>query len=312
MKHIISFYKKHKFAAFFTFLWFAFMTYITITGLKDGNAQESVEMGAGIFAGIVMFVPGTAVIAIVCAILSRILETFSNVSNKIKAHSEDRKIEDPVIPSGQNPEPSPSTSQVEYTRSLLDRVNKVSDTLRTTTDRAEFYNAFNELTEIFHLLTNIKTSMNVPDELLNSMNDIINNKQVYVNMFENRIYRLTTSYDYMDGHDFEYFCADLLNHNGFHNVEVTKGSGDQGIDIIAEKDGIKYGIQCKCYSGNIGNSAVQQAFSGKTFYGCHVAAVLTNRFFTESAKALAEQSKVLLWDRDYLQSLIDNANNAPA
>ena len=49
----------------------------------------------------------------------------------------------------------------------------------------------------------------------------------------------------MDGHDFEYFCADLLRKNGFDKVEVTKGSGDQGIDIIAFKDGIKYGIQCK-------------------------------------------------------------------
>ena len=37
----------------------------------------------------------------------------------------------------------------------------------------------------------------------------------------------------MDGHEFEYFCGDLLKKNEFSNVEVTRGSGDQGIDIIA-------------------------------------------------------------------------------
>lgn len=112
------------------------------------------------------------------------------------------------------------------------------------------------------------------------------------------------SYDAMEGHEFEYYCADLLKKNNYENVEVTKGSGDQGIDIIAYKDGIKYGIQCKCYSSDIGNKAVQEAYSGKDFYNCHVAAVLTNRFFTTSAKQLASKNNVLLWDRDRLNDFI--------
>lgn len=91
-------------------------------------------------------------------------------------------------------------------------------------------------------------------------------------------------------------------------VEVTKGSGDQGIDILAFKDGIKYGIQCKCYSSNIGNKAVQEAFAGKTFYGCHVAAVLTNQYFTKSAQELAEKNGVLLWDRDRFEKFITYHN----
>lgn len=115
-------------------------------------------------------------------------------------------------------------------------------------------------------------------------------------------------YDTMDGHAFEYYCADLLSKNGYDNVEVTQGSGDQGIDIIAFKEGIKYGIQCKCYSHSIGNKAVQEAFSGKTYYGCHVAAVLTNQYFTKSAKQLAASNKVILWDRDKLQSFIAHAH----
>lgn len=115
---------------------------------------------------------------------------------------------------------------------------------------------------------------------------------------------ISKPYDQMEGHEFEYYCADILGKNGFSNIEVTKGSGDQGIDIIAHKDGIKYGIQCKCYTSDIGNKAVQEAFAGKTYYGCHVAAVLTNRYFTKSAKELAETNGVLLWDREKLNALL--------
>ena len=117
-------------------------------------------------------------------------------------------------------------------------------------------------------------------------------------------YTFLRPYDQMDGHGFEHYCGQLLQRNSFSNVEVTRGSGDQGIDIIAYKDGIKYGIQCKCYSSDIGNKAVQEAFAGKTFYNCHIAAVLTNRHFTKSAKELAAKNGVLLWDREKLEDLI--------
>lgn len=109
----------------------------------------------------------------------------------------------------------------------------------------------------------------------------------------------------MDGHEFENFCATLLKQNGFKNVSVTKGSGDQGIDVLATKDGIKYGIQCKCYSSEVGNKAVQETFSGKTFYNRHIGVVLTNNYFTASAKELAERNGIILWDRKQLLKMIE-------
>ena len=56
--------------------------------------------------------------------------------------------------------------------------------------------------------------------------------------------RFTDAFEDMDGHEFEYFCADLLEQRGFVEVEVTRGSGDYGIDILAEKDGVTYAVQC--------------------------------------------------------------------
>ena len=117
--------------------------------------------------------------------------------------------------------------------------------------------------------------------------------------------RRNLNFDNMDGLEFENFCATLLKQNGFKNVSVTKASGDQGVDILAAKDGIKYGIQCKCYSSEVGNKAVQEAFSGKTFYNRHVGVVLTNNYFTSSAKELAEKSGIILWDRKQLLKMIE-------
>lgn len=121
----------------------------------------------------------------------------------------------------------------------------------------------------------------------------------------------TQSYDNMEGHQFEYFCADILKKNNFVNVEVTQGSGDHGIDILAEKDGITYAIQCKCYSSNIGNAAVQQAYTGKGFYHKDIAVVLTNRHFTPQAIEEASQLGVKLWDRDKLNEMIETKHPAP-
>ncbi len=115
------------------------------------------------------------------------------------------------------------------------------------------------------------------------------------------------NYDTMEGHQFEYFCADVLKKNGFSNVEVTQGSGDHGIDVLAEKDNITYAVQCKCYSSNIGNAAVQQAHTGKSLYHKDIAVVLTNRYFTAQAKDEAAQLGVKLWDRDKLNEMINNA-----
>lgn len=113
---------------------------------------------------------------------------------------------------------------------------------------------------------------------------------------ENELYKV----DHMAGHDFENWCADLLKRNGFEDVKVTPGSNDQGVDVLAEKGGIKYAVQCKCYSTDLGNTPVQEVNTGKMIYHCHVGAVMTNRYFTQGGKDAAAATGVLLWDRDKL------------
>ena len=111
--------------------------------------------------------------------------------------------------------------------------------------------------------------------------------------------------DEMEGHDFEYFCADLLKKKGFIDVEVTKASGDYGIDILAEKDGVTYGIQCKRYQDPVGIKAIQEAYAGKEYYDRMVGAVMTNQYFTTPAVETAKKLKILMWDRGYIDSMME-------
>ena len=117
--------------------------------------------------------------------------------------------------------------------------------------------------------------------------------------------RIPSDIDLMEGHDFERYCAALLRQHGFQEVEVTRGSGDYGIDILAEKDGVTYAIQCKCYASPVGVKAVQEAYAGRDYYDRMVGAVLTNQYFTQPAVEAAKKLKILLWDRGYLESMME-------
>jgi len=105
--------------------------------------------------------------------------------------------------------------------------------------------------------------------------------------------------DIMDGINFENFLGKLFHAMGYQQ-EVTKASGDQGADLILEKFGEKTVVQAKRYSGNVSNKAVQEVLAAKEFYKCHKSIVITNSYFTKSAKELACSSSVELWDRDIL------------
>lgn len=109
--------------------------------------------------------------------------------------------------------------------------------------------------------------------------------------------------DNLEGYEFEEFISNLLINLGY-DTKVTQESGDYGIDVVAVKDNIRYAIQCKNYSQSVGNKAIQEAYSGKNYYDCHVAIVVTNNHFTTNAINQAKMNKVVLWDRNKLQELI--------
>lgn len=131
-------------------------------------------------------------------------------------------------------------------------------------------------------------------------------RQRHLSPLEEELYKI----DHMEGESFEAWCAELLKKSGFEDVQRTGKSGDQGVDILATKDGITYAIQCKCYSRDLGNKPIQEVSTGKQMYHCHIGAVMTNRGFTKGALDAATVTGTLLWGRDKLKEWLENALDA--
>jgi len=108
----------------------------------------------------------------------------------------------------------------------------------------------------------------------------------------------------IDGFEFEKWVADRLNDNGWV-AHATKGSGDQGVDVIATREDMTIGIQCKRYSGSVGNKAVQEVYAGVQHMGLERAVVVSNSKYTKSAIELAKTTGTLLISDDALSDLFD-------
>ncbi|MFA5171216.1 MAG: restriction endonuclease [Sulfuriferula sp.] len=109
-------------------------------------------------------------------------------------------------------------------------------------------------------------------------------------------------HDKMDGVDYERFVAHKLDGLGW-TTRITKGSGDQGIDVIARKQSTTVVIQCKRLSDSVGNGAVQEVIAGKIFERADYAAVVSNARFSNSAKQLASATGTLLLHHNELTRL---------
>ncbi|WMC11572.1 restriction endonuclease [Oceanimonas pelagia] len=125
----------------------------------------------------------------------------------------------------------------------------------------------------------------------------------YCDMIDNYIDAVATSEEAnnevpMSGHDYEFHLSTRVNEETSWTAEVTRGSGDQGADLIITYQDITAIVQAKYYTSKVGNKAVQEALSAQQFYNAGMAFVVTNSFFTDSAIELAEQTGVYLFQED--------------
>lgn len=113
--------------------------------------------------------------------------------------------------------------------------------------------------------------------------------------------------DSLEGIAFEHVVADLLTSRGY-KTEVTQASNDYGIDVIALKDNVRFGVQVKRYTGSVSRSAISDAVAGSRHWQCHASMVVTNSYFTNGAKQLAESTGCVLIDRAVLAQWLAEKN----
>lgn len=109
--------------------------------------------------------------------------------------------------------------------------------------------------------------------------------------------------DRLSGERFEAYLAGLFGQQGYA-VELTAVTGDYGADLILIKHGRRIAVQAKRYTGSVGVQAVQEALSGRAYYKCDCAWVVSTGKFTPNALELAARSGVSLIDRGAIAKLI--------
>jgi restriction system protein len=97
----------------------------------------------------------------------------------------------------------------------------------------------------------------------------------------------------MSPEEFEHYCAAVLREMKW-KARVTPASGDQGVDIVADKRGMRIVIQCKKYSKPVGNRAVQEVVAAIAHEGAQRGVVVTTSDYTRAAEKLATSNEVLL------------------
>jgi len=95
----------------------------------------------------------------------------------------------------------------------------------------------------------------------------------------------------LSGTDFEILLYRLFEAMKY-SVQKTGKTGDQGGDLIINKDGQRIIVQAKRHTGSVNNSAIQEAVAAQKFYDCAKAMVVTNSEFTSSAIVLGKLNGV--------------------
>ncbi len=151
--------------------------------------------------------------------------------------------------------------------------------------------------ELKYLMDNVVDTEKIISKEMRSciIEKIINYMKENVNLNE-------TLFSVNNPYEFEQKCAQILNENGW-NARATSKSLDQGVDVIAEREGITVVIQCKLYNKPVGNKAVQEIIAGRDFYKADFAVVVSNSTYTISARQLAQNCNVLLMNVDELKTL---------
>ena len=129
------------------------------------------------------------------------------------------------------------------------------------------------------------------------------------------LHRAATDLDsirgFSDG-DFEIFCAQLLEREGYR-TKVTRVTSDHGVDVLLEDAAGRRGVvQCKRWARRlVGRPVVQQIFGEMMHERAVFAAVLTTSDFTREARDWAQGKQLRLVDGPELAELATNHFGKP-
>lgn len=112
----------------------------------------------------------------------------------------------------------------------------------------------------------------------------------------------------MSPRQFEVFCNELLNANGYDS-EVTQASQDGGKDCVAFKDGNKFFVEVKHWNGEIGRVLLQKLIGACIGDSANKAIFITTSWYNSNAVEYAEKIDWLeLWDMNDILQILYNTD----
>ena len=107
--------------------------------------------------------------------------------------------------------------------------------------------------------------------------------------------------------EFEEYLTELFNLLGYEKTTLTPQMNDKGVDILMEKGGKRYAIQCKRYKGIIGSPAIQSFLGAMQHAQVSHGFFVTTSTFSLEAEKMASQHPIELVDGVKLGELIQQA-----
>jgi HJR/Mrr/RecB family endonuclease len=118
----------------------------------------------------------------------------------------------------------------------------------------------------------------------------------------------TSSYsvDCLSEMEFEFFVKWLFEELGYE-IHQEKHSTHLGVDLVAIKDGETFAVLARRYPKicMVSEAVVLISHEVKRIYGCQKSIVLITAYFTQQAIADAQKSNVELWNRESIESKIN-------
>jgi HJR/Mrr/RecB family endonuclease len=107
---------------------------------------------------------------------------------------------------------------------------------------------------------------------------------------------------------FETALANLYGKMGYW-VHQTKGSGDEGIDLVLEKEGVKTVVQCKGHAKPIGVGAVRDLYGAMMHFGVPSAVLACPAGFTEGVIHFVMNKPIRLISASEIIEMAESVNH---
>lgn len=174
-----------------------------------------------------------------------------------------------------------SSEQKSIEEKIANRAYQVELTIKS--------NGWENSTECQDLVADFRASMEEYEFQLSARREFDQQREIKIQ----RVIELQSVKPYV----FEHISASVMAKQGYEKVKVTRQSNDKGIDIICEKGGLLYVVQCKRYAAAVGSPDMQKFIGAMQNARADRGVFITTSTFTKEASIMANENNVELVDK---------------